>query len=254
MKRMLMTLNYHLSSRSRQIKLDHFWRLLAPFPNATVLNLGATPPHQNRTLLGIEQGYLIEQPEQDHRWSSLRVIGGNIDRSSMEEYSRIYRGRSFHAAVLDGCRLPFADQSFDIVFSNAVIEHLVPDAQHKMAEEIMRVGRAWFVTTPNFWYPIELHNKLPFIHFLPTRARLSVQRRLHTWPEEDPLNLLSASNLAALFPNSTILKVRVTFYPETLIAFGRSPVRPQASKSARATALATTQGLAPRGRAGQVGS
>ena len=147
------------------------------------------------------------------------------------EYSRTYRGRGFHAVILDGCRLPFADQSIDIVFSNAVIEHLEPEMQRKMADEIMRVGRSWFVTTPNFWYPIEMHNKLPFIHFLPTRVRLSIQRKLQTWPEGDPLSLLSATNLAALFPNSTILKVRVTFYPETLIAFGRSPARAQASNS-----------------------
>jgi hypothetical protein len=90
MKHVLMTLNYQLSSRSRQINLDHFWRLLAPFPIASVPNLGATPPHQTRTLLGTEQGYLIWQPEQNRRWTSLRAIGGNIDKSSVEEHSRVY--------------------------------------------------------------------------------------------------------------------------------------------------------------------
>jgi len=237
MKRLLMALNYRLSSRSRQIKLDHFWKLAAPFPNAIVLNLGAAPPHMHRTLLGMKNGDLVEQPEQDPRWSCLRVIGGNIHQPDMDEYNGMYKGRGFHAVTLDGCRLPFADQSVDIVFSNAVIEHLMPDAQREMAEEIMRVGRAWFVTTPNFWYPIEMHNKLPFVHFLPTRARLMIQRRLHTWPENDPLTLLSERNLAALFPGSTILKVRVTFYPETLIAFGKSPAHPGKSKSARADSL-----------------
>jgi hypothetical protein len=217
-----MKLNYYLSSRSRQIKLDLFWERMAPFPNATVLNLGAAAPHLSHVLLGTREGNLVEQPEQDPRWRSLRVFGGNIHHPGMEEYSRIYKGQGFHGVVLDGCHLPFADQSIDIVFSNAVLEHLMPDAQQRMAEEIMRVGRAWFVSTPNFWYPIEMHNKLPLIHFLPTQVRLAIQRRLHTWPEEEPLNLLTASKLAALFPNSTILKVRVTFFPESLIALGTS--------------------------------
>ncbi|HVB29018.1 MAG TPA: hypothetical protein VNG91_04330, partial [Terriglobia bacterium] len=61
-------------------------------------------------------------------------------------------------------------------------------------------------------------------HFLPTSLRLLIQRKLKTWPPEEPLSLLSARNLAALFPGSSIMRVRVTFYPETLIAFGKSTV------------------------------
>jgi len=163
---------------------------------------------------------LLEQPEQDPRWKSFRLIGGNISHRDMLEYKRIYGEREVDVLVLDGCRLPFRDQSVDIVFSNAVIEHLEPEMQRKMAEEIMRVGRSWFVTTPNFWYPIELHNLLPFLHFLPLRARLFVQRKLRTWPEDEPINLLSARELGILFPGSTVRKVRVTFYPETLIVYG----------------------------------
>ena len=47
----------------------------------------------------------------------------------------------------DGCRLPFADQAFDIVFSNSVIEHVGgPDAQARFAREVARVGRGYWVT------------------------------------------------------------------------------------------------------------
>ena len=224
MRRALMKLNYRLSSRSRQVKLDHFWRLAEPSRNTFVLNVGAAVPHVGRALVGGPCAELLEQPEQDPRWKSLRVIGANLCPEGMKEYGGLYARRGYSAVAADGCRLPFPDQSFDIVFCNAVIEHVTPEMQRQMAEEIRRVGRSWFVTTPNFWYPIEMHNKLPLIHFLPTSLRLLIQRKLKTWPPEEPLSLLSARNLAALFPGSSIMRVRVTFYPETLIAFGKSTV------------------------------
>ena len=67
------------------------------------------------------------------------------------------------AIVGDGCALPWPDKYFDIVYSNAVIEHVGDFAnQKKMAQEIMRVGKRWFVTTPNRWYPFEFRMKLAF--------------------------------------------------------------------------------------------
>jgi hypothetical protein len=171
--------------------------------------------------LGSGEAERLEQPEQDQRWSSLRVIGGNLNQRDMQEYHRIYKEQGFTAVILDGRRLPFADKSIDIVFSNAVIEHLTPEGQELMAREIMRVGRSWFVTTPNFWYPIELHNKLPFFQFLPRGLQVPIQKKLRTWPVSEPIHLLSARRLLRLLPGSLIRKVRVTFYPETLIAYHR---------------------------------
>jgi hypothetical protein len=141
----------------------------------------------------------------------------------MRGYSAAYKDLGFRALVADACRLPFADQSFDIVFSNAVIEHLTEEGQQLMANEIARVGRSWFVTTPNFWYPIEMHHKLPLFQFLPPRARNFLQLKLKTWPENEPINLLTARELEALLPGSTVSKLRVSFYPETLVAVHHIP-------------------------------
>jgi len=218
LKRSLLRWNYHLSSKSRQLKFDLFWSLIKPVAGMSVLNLGATTPHIGQVLADAGDS-LVEQPEQDVRWGLLKVVGCNILFSNMQDYRLRYSKVGFCAVVADGCKLPFADKSFDIVFSNAVIEHLTPEGQRLMANEIARVGRSWFVTTPNFWYPIELHNKLPFFQFLPQSAQKLVQRKLKTWPEDEPINLLTSRGLLKLLPGSKVIRLRVTFYPETLIAF-----------------------------------
>jgi len=62
----------------------------------------------------------------------------------------------------------FKDGEFDIVFSNSVIEHVGDDqAQQRMADEIRRVGKAYFVQTPNLYFPIESHSCIPLYQFMP---------------------------------------------------------------------------------------
>jgi hypothetical protein len=62
----------------------------------------------------------------------------------------------------------FKDKSFDLAFSNSVIEHLtVFDKQVLMAKEMMRTGKFYFVQTPNRYFPIEPHFLFPFFQFLP---------------------------------------------------------------------------------------
>lgn len=169
-------------------------------------------------MTGVENK-LVEQPEQDPRWQMLRVVGCNLTLRDMRAYRRENDAKGCRAVVADGCRLPFPDKSFDIVFSNAVIEHVSREGQQQMAQEIVRVGRSWFVTTPNFWYPIELHHKLPLFQFLPMRGQSFIQRTLRTWPQGEPINLLTSGELQGLLPGSRVKKVRVTFYPEALIAY-----------------------------------
>jgi ubiquinone/menaquinone biosynthesis C-methylase UbiE len=72
--------------------------------------------------------------------------------------------------VGDGCATTFHDRQFDIVFSNSVIEHVGGlDRQRQFASECMRCGRAFFVQTPNRWFPVDTHTLLPFAHWLPQK-------------------------------------------------------------------------------------
>jgi hypothetical protein len=218
--RTLGRLQYGLSLRSRRRKLEVFRALVQPPPGARILNIGATPPHVGRALTG-QADNDSEQPELDSSWENLRVVGLNLDHDNSKAYADFHHRAGRAAVTADACLLPFPDKSFDVVYSNAVIEH-VPRALHvRMASEIMRVGRSWFITTPNFWYPMEMHHRIPFFQFLPRRIQRAIQLKFHTWPAHETISLLSTMRFQSLFPTSRIIKVRVTFWPETLIAYGR---------------------------------
>ena len=83
------------------------------------------------------------------------VASGLADNAGWDRY-----------VVSDGRRLPFADHAFDLVYANAVIEHVGgPADQKRFLDEVDRVGRTWIVTTPNKWFPVEAHYHTLFSHW-----------------------------------------------------------------------------------------
>ena len=110
----------------------------------------------------------------------------------------------------------YANHSFDIAFSNSVIEHLFTwEGQVKMANEMMRTGKYYYVQTPNKYFFMEPHYLLPYFQFLPkktqflilTKTKLS---RMKKWNPEraknyiNEIKLLSKEEMTALFPGSKI--------------------------------------------------
>ena len=137
----------------------------------------------------------------------------------------------------DGTNLPFADQSFDLVFSNSVIEHVGDEARQAMfAAEIQRVAPRCWVQTPDRWFPVEPHLWTPFIHFLPKCWQRFIVPRFSIWQllircsgdqrqyyidqYLDEIRLLSATEIRRLFPKATILKERFLGLSKSLIAIG----------------------------------
>ena len=114
----------------------------------------------------------------------------------------------------DACALPFADQSFDVVFSNAVIEHVGDlERQRLFVGEALRVGRRVFLTTPNRWFPIEVHTRLPLVHWLPKPASdRAYDLAGMGWARDN--HLLGSGELRCLFPSS----VRIVNLGLTLVA------------------------------------
>lgn len=68
----------------------------------------------------------------------------------------------------DGKKLPFKDNSFDIVTSIEVIEHVEkPNIMLKEINRVLRKRGILHITTANKWWPIEPHFKLLFLSYLP---------------------------------------------------------------------------------------
>jgi Methyltransferase domain len=150
--------------------------------------------------------------------------------------SALERGTdSFDYVAADGLLLPFRQNAFDIVFSNSVVEHVGDRAQQqKFAKEVARVGRCYWVQTPNRGFPIELHVMLPFIHYLPKTWQQAVIERFTIWQllvrpsaEErafyvdhflNDLKLLNKSDLQDLFPEATIFSERLLGFVKSNIA------------------------------------
>lgn len=95
--------------------------------------------------------------------------------------------------------LPFENNSIDVVFSSAVIEHIGSyHHQMTMIQECIRVARQGiFITTPNRWHPIEVHTLLPLLHWLPKSLHRSILKkmRLPFYSKEENLNLLDKRTL-----------------------------------------------------------
>jgi SAM-dependent methyltransferase len=121
-----------------------------------------------------------------------------------------YPGLKF-VRVKAGAPLPFADDAFDVGFSNAVIEHVGARAnQTQFLRELIRVSRRCFIATPNRWFPVELHTRLPFVHWLPAPLfrRLIAALGFGFYAQEENLNLMSESDLRAMLPSIPGMKVR----------------------------------------------
>lgn len=126
--------------------------------------------------------------------------------------------------VADACELPFENDSFDIAYSNSLIEHIAPHRRAAFAHEIQRVSRRFWVQTPNYWFPIEPHALLPGAQFLPDRARRVAWRMSPRGIQyEDSLQLLRRSELAELFEDALILKERVGPWTKSFVASGPMP-------------------------------
>ena len=181
---------YRVFRLSRQRKLAQFYACCRPSKDDLILDVGVTPRVWS-TANGCSrvENFL----ETSYPWPE-RIVGLSIEPMGgfreVHPEVQVVRG--------DGCQLPFRDDAFDLVFSNAVIEHVGNRArQARFVRECLRVARRGvFLAAPNRWFPYDTHVALPLTHGLP---RL-VWRFL---VDEPALHLISPLALLHLFPRSS---------------------------------------------------
>lgn len=145
----------------------------------------------------------------------------------------------FTYVTADGCDLSmFESQSFDIAHSNSVVEHVGDWSRMKaFASEVKRVGRSYFVQTPNYWFPVEPHCMTPLIHWLPkpTRLWLVMQFRLGHWQRAGSVDhgmtiiesarLLTGRMFKALFDDAEVVTERLLLLPKSFAAINDTKLR-----------------------------
>ncbi len=137
--------------RSRTKKLDHFYLLCDSCSN--VLDVGVSNnEHNDQVNLFLNQFRL--SPNQ---YTGLAI-------QPMADIAKKNLGKRF--VEYPGGEFPFKDKEFDWVFSNAVIEHVGSEEdQLQFINEMMRVGKNVFFTTPNKYFPVESHTNTIFRHW-----------------------------------------------------------------------------------------
>src|SRR5579883_881557 len=154
-----------LSSYARKNMFASFMKELAPGADCSVVDLGVTsdqradsnffetfyPYPNNITAVGLEDASFLEK-----QFPGLKYVQANA------------------------LSLPFDDKQFDIGVSWAVIEHVGSrENQKKFLNELLRVSRKSFITTPNRWYPIEFHTVTPFLHWLPPEMFRKILKKVN---------------------------------------------------------------------------
>ena len=134
--------------------------------------------------------------------------------------SRLVMG-GYAFALVEGVALPFADESFDVVISNHVVEHVGPAcAQREHLRELHRImapGGIAYLAVPNRWMLVEPHYHLAFLSWLPRSWRSAWLRlwRRGEYYDCEPLSLPVLECLlregALDFRNRGIEALRATF-------------------------------------------
>jgi len=201
----------------RQKRMDLFESIIQPDEEDLVLDVGGYP------------ATWTSRPQLTKRIDCLNLHTLSWDPSAEPDYR-------ITTSIGDGCELSYEDASYDIVFSNSVIEHVGDwKRQQAFAREVRRVGKRLWIQTPAYECPLEPHYFAPFVHWLPVRVRRRVLRWLTPWgwmqrPTQEKVDetiattrLLTKREVEQIFPDCVVMTERLFgIFPKSYIAYRAS--------------------------------
>jgi Methyltransferase domain len=195
----------------RRRRMRRFYATFRPTAHTRLLDIGGTP-----------HTWIFESPSSH----PIPVTLVNLEFLDPDTCN----GR-FTAVQGDATELPFENESFDIAFSNSVIEHLTTwERQQAFASEARRVAKKLWIQTPARSFPVEPHVFGPFFHFLPKNLQRKTARYLTVWglttkPDRarieemlSEIRLLTYREMRQLFPDCTIVRERFFTFTKSYIA------------------------------------
>jgi len=198
----------------RKRRFHLFLKTVQPQPTDIILDVGGYPD------------FWISAPRISQRIDILNIHPIHLPPHQTSAHE-------FHFIEGNGCALAMKNCSYDIGFSNSVIEHVGTwNDQQRFAAEIRRVGNALWIQTPAYECPIEPHYLTPFAHYLPRIVQKKVLRWTSVWgwvqrpPQSEidamveSIRLLTKSEMKKLFPDCIIITERLLgIFPKSYIAF-----------------------------------
>ena len=211
-KTYLHSLIKNVTINARQKFFERFIKLTNYNINNSILDIGTTPSVDD------EQNIFLENTKNNLNITCL----SNQDCSVLKnKYPNV---KDF--IIGDGKKTKFLDNSFDIVHSNATIEHVGSYInQLKFIEESVRISKKFvFIQTPNRYYPIDFHTTIPLIHWMPKKIHRKILKLigLEFYSLEDNLNLMSKNDIIKIckmlkIKKFKIIKQRLIFFTSNFI-------------------------------------
>ena len=195
----------------RERRMKWFLRRMQLKAGSTILDVGGLPGL--RSVPGFWQNHTSTYQV------TLMNLPGTFANFSERELA------PFRLIEADACEYPCLPHTFDVVFSNAVLEHVgSARRQEKFANFVRSAGASYWIQTPSPWFPIEAHCDIPFWWQRPSRKR---RRQINEWKRQghflaqqmSSTRPIYPTHLRRLFPESNILTEQIAGLPKSHVAY-----------------------------------
>lgn len=186
-----------ISKNNRTSKYKLFLDVIRPLESDKILDVGVNNWEYSPVDNFLEKNYPYLE--------NITALGVDSNDEFKKRYPKV------NSIVYDGFYFPFGDKVFDIGWSNAVIEHVGDiDRQVLFLKELKRTCKRVYFTTPNRYFPFEVHTRYPLIHWLPKRIFDRIlQFTPQKWASGDYMYLLSRTRLEKTLKEAEITNYKI---------------------------------------------